>query len=762
MNARQLALTIMFKGVDGLTGTLKNIATGSSGAQGSLRKLTEEARRQKTELSDLRKRMEESAGGTDDMVAQERRLQDALAKTTERLQQQKTAMARQSRADSDGERARDAGGKNILIGASIAAPLILAGKAAMDFQSGMSDIRIKANLTADDTARLKQNILDAATAAKQLPEDMRTGVDVLAGAGMDPREAVKMMQPIGKAATAGFGEIEDLSRTSFAAVDNLKVPVNQISAALDAMAAAGNAGNFEMKDMAQYFPTLTAQAQALGQHGVGAVADLAAALEIARKGTGDSASAATNLQNLMAKINSKDAAKNFAAFGIDLAKGLKKAAAEGKTPIEAISELASKAVKGDLSKIPLLFQDMQVQQALLPLIQNLDEYRKLRAASMNAKGTVDAAFNIKTNEAAANAKALTGAIGQLAITVGDRLLPQATALVQQTTQIVTGAINWSEKHKGLTNILIETAVAIAGVNLALGAGRVAYGTVIGPLTAVSNAYNFLRTSTAVAAVVSSANGVLAASWAAVTGFAAPYVAAMFSAAAATWAVAWPVLAVLAACLLVGAAIVGVVWALTHLDVIAKWAGETWNRFKDAIKGIDWLKVGGDIVKGLAKGLIFGIPGLLFAFGKMALDGIGHFKTILGIHSPSRVFMDFGGHIADGLSIGINDNADRPKRQAGALAASVIAAAAIAAPVPMSAAAQPATPQPFTSAGAPRMQAPAGTGGAGTTFYIDKIEINVPTTTSHDPKEIADIVRQELLKALGQQQVRARSAYRDDE
>src|SRR5262249_33340405 len=147
------------------------------------------------------------------------------------------------------------------------------------------------------------------------------------------------------------------SKAGFAAIDNLKVPINQTGAALDAMASAGKQGAFEIKDMAQYMPELTAGYQSLGQKGVGAVADLSAALQITRKGAGDSASAANNLANLINKMGSEDAIKNFSKIGIDLPAGLKKAAAEGKTPIEAITNLVAQAEKKG-ANLGQLFGDM--------------------------------------------------------------------------------------------------------------------------------------------------------------------------------------------------------------------------------------------------------------------------------------------------------------------------------------------------------------------------------------------------------------------
>jgi hypothetical protein len=104
------------------------------------------------------------------------------------------------------------------------------------------------------------------------------------GFGIDPREAMQMIGPIGRLGTAMKVDIADGAAAASANLQNLKVGLGDTGKALDIMAAGGNVGAFEVRDMARYFPSLTAQAQALGQSGLGAVADLTAALEIARRG----------------------------------------------------------------------------------------------------------------------------------------------------------------------------------------------------------------------------------------------------------------------------------------------------------------------------------------------------------------------------------------------------------------------------------------------------------------------------------------------
>src|SRR3546814_5415280 len=62
---------------------------------------------------------------------------------------------------------------------------------------------------------------------------------------------------------------------------------------------------------------------------------------------------------------------------------------------EAIALITQQATKGDLKKLGFAFEDMQAQGAIRSLIQNLDEYRRVRDESLKAKGTVSGAFDTR-------------------------------------------------------------------------------------------------------------------------------------------------------------------------------------------------------------------------------------------------------------------------------------------------------------------------------------------------------------------------------
>ncbi len=340
-------------------------------------------------------------------------------------------------------------------------------KAAADFETALLDIAQKADLSDGAMKALGDSIRKLSPLLNQSAGNIAKGVDFLAGMGLDPDSAMKLMGPIGRAATAYSAAIEDLAKSGFAVLDNMKVKAEDFGRALDVMAQSGKEGAFELKDMATYFPSLTAAAQALKIEGVDGIAKLAAALQIARKGAADGAEAATNTANLMQKIIAPATTRKFKALGVDIRKELKKTQDSGGDVFEMIALLTNKALKGDISKLGDLFEDAQVQKFLRPLIANLEEYRKIRDKSGGAKGVVDQDFDRRMETAVARTAAFTNQMNDLAITIGNILLPAMNSLLGKINPIVKSFERFAEANPGLVGGAIKAAAALIALRVAV-------------------------------------------------------------------------------------------------------------------------------------------------------------------------------------------------------------------------------------------------------------------------------------------------------
>ena len=92
---------------------------------------------------------------------------------------------------------------------------------------------------------------------------------------------------------------------------------------------------------------------------------------------------------------------------------------------------------------------------------------------------------------------------------------------------------------------------------------------------------------------------------------------------------------------------------TKMDEVKTSISNIWNRVMEFFGEIDLFQIGKDIIQGLingiksmAKAVVDGIKGVVNG----AIDGA---KKLLGINSPSRVFMEFGEYTGEGFINGIN-------------------------------------------------------------------------------------------------------------
>lgn len=409
----------------------------------------------------------------------------------------------------------DAAAAGYALARALSAPI----GSAMEFETQLEDIGQKANIPQERLGALGKQIRTIGQDTNQAASDIANAVDTLVGMGASEEVALAAASPIGMAATAYRAASEDLASASYAAVENLKVPADQIGSALDAMAEAGKQGAFELRDMAQYFPSLGAAYQGLGQSGVDAVADLAAALQVVRKGTGDSSTAATNLGNVLQKIYAPGTVKKFKAAGVDIFDAMAKAAERGLTPIEAIAELTEKTLKGDLSKMGTLFEDAQVQSGMRALIQNMEEYRRIREEAMKAQGVVAADFERRMNTAAMASSRWRALTENLSVAIGSALLPALNDTVAAVSPVILQMTKFAEANPELTrNIIAATSaligfrVAAIGVRWAALFMRGGILSVVGPIVRTGEAAKRAATS-AIALQTALARGAAYSSWA---------------------------------------------------------------------------------------------------------------------------------------------------------------------------------------------------------------------------------------------------------
>lgn len=294
------------------------------------------------------------------------------------------------------------------------------------------------------------------------------GAANLVAAGLNREDMALFMPVIARTATATGASIEDLSRTVIALRQNLNITsATEMADTLGAMAQAGKAGMFELRDMAREFPQLTAAAQALGLRGRDAATSLAAMLQVARQGAGTSAEAANNLANFLQKLTSEDTRRNFREIGVDLEAVLGDAARRGINPIEAVLQKIRERSGGNMFRVGELFADRQVLDFIRPMLRGTQEYldilrdaREANASLINQDfATRMAGAYIRLQETMERTDQLLRRVG-VAASAGLGPLNDGLARLQR-------GIEWMDTN--YPGVIDQTILWVAGIVLLAGA-----------------------------------------------------------------------------------------------------------------------------------------------------------------------------------------------------------------------------------------------------------------------------------------------------
>lgn len=316
-----------------------------------------------------------------------------------------------------------------------AAPAVLAygaKEAFVDFaalERQMTRIGITADASAEQTAKAFEGVQQVAKDLKyDSVQPAIEALDTLVASGKSLDEAMAFLPSVLATAQASGAATDDIANTGLKAAEALKIEAGQLQRAFDIMVAGGKAGQFELKDMAQYIPGLANSFASLGYEGEDGLKRLVAMLQTIREDTGDASSAATQAQNIFGKMFSEETSNKFKKFGIDLRKEMEAAKASGEDAVSAFVRLSQEAVKGDYSKLPLLFSDQEFRlgmQSLMTSADSLERFLKIMN-SAEVDGTVFRDLNKVMSDTQASIDSMASSWERLKTSFGGAVAPVAT------------------------------------------------------------------------------------------------------------------------------------------------------------------------------------------------------------------------------------------------------------------------------------------------------------------------------------------------
>lgn len=310
--------------------------------------------------------------------------------------------------------------------ARYAAPAVLAygAKQAVTEFAAVERQMTRIGITADASAKDIEAAFTAVQAeTKRLALPIEQGIsalDTMVASGMSLKEAMAFLPSVLATAQASGAATEDIANTGLKAASALKIEAKELQRAFDIMVTGGKAGQFELKDMAQYIPGLANSFASLGYEGEDGLKRLVAALQTIREDTGDASAAATQAQNIFGKMYSEETAKKFSKMGVDLRKEMAAAKAAGEDALSAFVRLSKEAINGDLSKLPLLFTDQEFRLGMQSLITSEESFRKFLELMNLAEvdGTVFRDLAKVTSDTQASIDRLSGSWDKLMNSIG--------------------------------------------------------------------------------------------------------------------------------------------------------------------------------------------------------------------------------------------------------------------------------------------------------------------------------------------------------
>lgn len=413
-----------------------------------------------------------------------------------------------------------------------------------------------------------------------------------------------------------------------------------------------------------------------------------------------------------------------------------------------------KGVDSDVKRIAALKKlygdDAETHQVLNTLMEKgLDGYREV-VAKMEAQADLRKRVDSQLKTLSASVEAAQGSFTNMLKDMGATIAPDLVLIVGKLGELANAVGAWTRENQTVVKWALRVVAVLAIGATALGAIGLAYASVMGPMLlfrfGLARLALLLPGVGKAASLLVSGLGFLLGALRAVALFllANPIVLVIAAIAAAAFLIwrNWDtvkgfLLAIWAQ--LAGAA--SALWASATAGAAALW--QTLVSLKDR-----FMTAGADLMQGLVNGITSRVQAVRDAIVGVADAVGGWFREKLGIASPSKVFMQYGGWISEGAALGIAGG------QGAVRTAALAMATAATATMPMAADAAALR----IDSRAPLVAHGAGMGspmGGGTT-----ISITVNAAPGMDEKALARAVAAEVRRLQQADRSRVNSQYSD--
>ena len=389
-----------------------------------------------------------------------------------------------SKIQNAGSTAMAVGRSTALLGVALAAPLIIATKAAVEFEDKMADVAKTTGLTGKTLEMLGKSLVDYSTTTRTSIDDLLKIAEIGGRLGIDPKEIKAFTIEADKFAVALGGDFSggvESAIGQFGKLKNLFKDTKSLDVS-DSLRKSGSAFN-ALSSKGVNVEGLTDFSLRVG-----------ALAEVFRPTLAATSALGATLQK--AGVDSQIASSGFSNFTLEAAKNLPAFAKQMNISESAAQKLFnsdtatffsefSKSLKGvpadQLGKklAALKLNSLEVQKAVGAMAGSTETYTKflnISGSEMKNGQSILKEFGTKNSTTAAQMAKLKNTVKALTLEIGQAMLPIVKSLADALLPVIRGISKWMKDNPKLTETLVKITAGVAAFAFAVSGIAFAIGT----------------------------------------------------------------------------------------------------------------------------------------------------------------------------------------------------------------------------------------------------------------------------------------------
>lgn len=600
--------------------------------------------------------------GVEQLTDEESALKNKIHLTTMELNKRRDALDKNSKAQERFaktqailQKGSDFAKKGLMVAGVATAAMTVPVKLAIDYESSLADVKKVFNGTEAEFKSINNEIVEMSTRLPMAAKDIAAIVAAGAQSGIASKELTTFAETAVKMGVAFDISAEESGQSMAELRTAFRMSQAQVTTLADQINYLGNNTPAAAKGILE----IVQRIGPLGEVG-GFAASSIAALGATLRGMGiQEEIAATGIKNTMlALVAGESATKGqisaYKELGLDYGKVAKDMQKDANgTTLMVLKQIAALDKYKQASVLSDLFGKESLS-AIAPLLTNMSALEKnlgLVADKSQYAGSMEKEYAARAATSANNIKLLKNGVAALGIDIGNVLLPPLNSLILKARTFTNDVRNWAKENPALAATL--TKVAVAGIVLLGGISALVLGivTLLGPLAILKMTFGALGIGFgALGAIFSPVGLVILGVVAAVAG-AAYLIYRNWEPISGFFKYVWST---------IKTAFSGGILSVSAL--ILNWSplGLFYSIFA---KVLSWFGIelpakftgfGSMLVKGLINGIKSMFPGLQSIWSQVTNFMPDFMRKKMDIHSPSRVMAGMGGHIVDGIGVGLNN------------------------------------------------------------------------------------------------------------